>query len=286
MLSMSSKSQIIDGKALAEEIKQQIRQEIVENKLQPNLAVVLIGDDPASHLYVRLKQKACQKLNIEFHKYLLEKDTTNKEVIKVIDFLNNDPQIDALLVQLPLPIHLDKDKILKAITPKKDVDCLNPVNIEKVMNGQSIIISPLVQSIIHLLESTGQDLTNKKVCLILKNNILTQTLEKILKDKNLIVEQVKPTDPELSQKTKKADILITAVGEPFFIKKGMIKEGVIIIDVGINKVADNMIVGDANYSEVFPKCSHITPVPGGVGPMTVAMLLKNVIKLHQIKNLS
>lgn len=278
---MSSKTQIIDGKALAEEIKQQIHREIIEKKLQPNLAVVLVGDDPASQLYVKLKQKACQKLGIEFHKYLLEKDSTNEEVVKIINFLNNDPQIDALLVQLPLPSHLDNEKILGTIMPEKDVDCLNPISIEKIFKGQSIITPPLTQGIIRLLESTGQDLTNKKACLVLKNDVLTQTLERVLKNKNFIVESIKPDDPELSQKTKTADVLITAVGEPFFIKKEMVKEGVILIDVGINKVANNIIVGDVDYSEVFPKCSHITPVPGGVGPMTVAMLLKNTLKIHQ-----
>lgn len=278
---MSSKPQIINGKALAEEIKHQIRQEIVEKKLQPNLAVVLVGDDPASHLYVKLKQKACQKLGIEFHKYLLENNTTTEEVIKVLDLLNTDSQIDALLIQLPLPNHLDKEKILNTIAPVKDVDCLNLVNIEKVLKNEPLIVSPLVQGITHLLEATGENLKGKRACLVLKNDVLLDTLKYFLEKKDIKADSIKPDDPDLIKKTKKADILITAVGKPFFIKKDMIKEGVILIDVGTNKVAEGITVGDADYLNVFPLCSHITPVPGGVGPMTVAYLLKNTLELHK-----
>ena len=281
---MTNKTQIIDGKAMAEEIKKEIRREIVKKNLRPNLAVVLVGDDPASHLYVKLKQKACQQVGIEFHKYYLAGDISNEEVLEVINFLNNDKEIDALLVQLPLSQHLNENLILKSIAPNKDVDCLNPENIKKIFQNKIFIVSPLVQSIIHLLKSTQENLRDKQAYLIIKNNFLLKTLEYFLKNQGIIVRSINPHDSNLAEKTKKADILITAVGEPFFIRKAMVKEGVILIDIGTNQITEGLVVGDADYSEVFPRCSYITPVPGGVGPMTVAMLLKNTILLHQ-KNL-
>jgi len=280
---MENKTQIIDGKALAEEIKQQLRQEITEKNIKPGLAVVLVGDDPASQIYLKIKKKACEQIGFDFHSYILDKNTDDEEVINTIEFLNNDPHIDGLIVQLPLPKNFNTDKILRSISPDKDADCLNPINVNKILNNETAVVSPLVQGVINLLEATGEKLAGKKACLVLKNDILNKTLGHLLKQKKIKTELIKPDAKNLSEQTKKADILITAVGQPFFIKKEMVKEGAILIDIGTNKLDDNVIVGDVDYSEVFPLCSHITPVPGGVGPMTVAMLLSNVLSLHRQK---
>lgn len=280
---MPDKTQILDGKTLAEKIKLAVRQEIIEKNLTPNLAVILIGDDPASHLYVKIKQKACQLVGIEFHKYLFQGAYSEKDIIETINFLNNDPAIDAILVQLPLPKDLDENLIIKAIVPTKDVDCLNPENIKKIINNKPFIISPLAQGIMTLIETIPENLENKQAIIIAKSEYIFLTLKTLLANKKINVEQIKPTDLDLAKKTKTADILITAVGEPFFIKKEMVKEGVILIDVGTNRINENYTIGDADYSNVFPFCSHITPVPGGVGPMTVAYLLKNTIFLHHKK---
>lgn len=278
---MTIKTQTLDGKALAEKIKLEVRHVIVGKKLTPNLAVILIGDDPASHLYVRIKEKACHLVGIEFHKYLFQSNYTEQEIIETINFLNNDPDIDAILVQLPLPKNLNEDLIIKAINPSKDVDCLHPENIKKIIEGKPFIISPLAQGIITLIESIPENLENKKALILAKSEYIFLTLKTLLANKKIIVEQIRPTDPDLITKTKTADILITAVGKPFFIKKEMVKEGVILIDVGTNKIDGDLTVGDVDYTEVFPHCSYITPVPGGVGPMTVAMLLKNTVKLYK-----
>ncbi len=281
---MTSEPQIIDGKTLAEKIKHEVGLKISEKNLLPNLAVIIAGDDPASHLYVKIKQKACYQVGIEFHKYLFQGDYTTKEIIETINFLNDDQVIDAILVQLPLPENIDEDLIIKAIDPTKDVDCLHPENIKKIIAGKPDIVSPLAQGIIHLLESIPEKLKNKKAIIIAKSEYLFLTLKTLLADKKIFVEQINPIHPDLIKKTKTADILISAVGEPFFIKKEMIKDGVIMIDVGTNKLSIGITVGDVDYSEVFPKCSYITPVPGGVGPMTVAMLLKNTLFLHYKSN--
>lgn len=278
---MYNKPQILDGKALAEKIRLEIRQEIIEKNLTPNLAVVLVGDDPASHLYIKIKQKACDEAGIEYHKYLFEATANNKDVVDTINFLNNDPLIDAILVQLPLPKNIDEELILKSINPQKDVDCLHPENIKKVIAGTPFVVSPLANGIIKLLESIPENLENKKAVLVAKNNFLYQTLKILLDNKKIPLVLIHPNDKNLIAQTKTADILISAVGEPFFIKKEMIKAGVILIDVGTNKLSTGITVGDVDYSEVFPHCSYITPVPGGVGPMTVAMLLKNTVKLYK-----
>jgi methylenetetrahydrofolate dehydrogenase (NADP+) / methenyltetrahydrofolate cyclohydrolase len=280
---MEFKTQILDGKTLADKIKLEVRQEILEKKLTPNLAVILIGDDPASQLYVRIKEKTCNLVGIEFHKYLFQGVYTEQEIIETINFLNNDSDIDAILVQLPLPKNLNEDLIINAISPAKDVDCLHPENIKKIIDNKPYIISPLAQGIMSLIETIPENLENKQALILAKSEYIFLTLKTLLANKKIKVEQIKPSDPDLIKKSKTADILITAVGEPFFIKKEMIKESVILIDVGTNRINENYTVGDADYSDVFPLCSYITPVPGGVGPMTVASLLQNTIKLCQNK---
>ncbi len=278
-------AKIIDGKALAVEIQQELTVEIKTNDLHPELAVILVGDDPASKLYVRLKKKACEQIGIEFHEYLMPDNITLEQVLETIDFLNKDELTDAILVQLPLPKNLDTEAIIKAIDPKKDVDGFHPENIKKLLAGQTDFVPGLALGILKLIESTGEDLNNKSAVIVAKGDIFFQPLTKVLADKNIHAQLVDPKDLELKKYTSQADILIVAIGQPFFIKEDMVKNGAIVIDVGTNKIDDHQVVGDVDYSAVFEKVSHITPVPGGVGPMTVAMLLYNTVELHKKSNL-
>lgn len=273
-------AQIIDGKKIAEDIKAEIAKEIFQNSYKPNLAVLLIGHDPASELYVSLKKEAAKKVGIEFHEYLMPENTNQAEVLKVLNFLNQDQEIDAILVQLPLPKHLDTDLIIKALDPNKDVDGFHPENIKNLLDQKINFVPGLPLGILKLLESTGETLKNKQAVIVAKSEILYQPLKKLLNDQDIQTSIVNPNDQNLAAKTKAADILISAIGKPFAITAEMIKEKAIVIDVGTNKVND-YTVGDVDFSTIFEKASHITPVPGGVGPMTVAMLLYNTLELYK-----
>ena len=274
---------IIDGQKLAEKIRQEIKQEIYAKKLKPSLAVILVGDDPASHLYVSKKKKASKEVGIEFHQYLMDKDTPEEKIISAINFLNNDPDVDAILVQLPLPKNLDTDKIIKSIDPRKDVDGFHPQNIKDFLNNKALIIPGLPLGILKLMESTKEDLADKKAAIISRSSVFCQPMEKILLDKKMTVEIIRPDDKNLKNKCLEADLLIVSCGQPFFISADMVKKDSIIIDVGTNKIDNDCVVGDVDYSAVFDKVKFITPVPGGVGPMTVAMLLYNTVKLAEAK---
>ncbi len=272
---------IIDGKALAAEIQQNLVVDIKSNNLNPGLAVILIGSDPASRLYVNLKKKACEKIGIEFHEYLMPDNITESQVLETIEFLNKDELTDAILVQLPLPKHLNTDIIIQAIDPQKDVDGFHPENIKKLIAGTSDFIPGLALGIWKLIESTQENLNNKSAVIVAKSDVFFQPLTKVLADQNIQAQLVDPKNPELKKYTSNADILIVAIGQAFFIKEDMVKDQAIVIDVGTNKIDNNHIVGDVDYTAVFEKVSHITPVPGGVGPMTVAMLLYNTVQLHK-----
>ncbi len=272
---------MIDGKALAEEIQADIAKKIFQGSVKPNLAVLLVGEDPASLLYVGLKKKACQKVGIEFHEYLLDTETAQEHVLEVIDFLNKDKHTDAILVQLPLPKHLDTDEVIRALDPKKDVDGFHPKNIENLLNNKSDFIPGLPLGILKLLEATEENLKGKKSLIISKSDVFFKPLNKLLRDKGLDTKVVKPVDLELKKLSLEADVLIVSCGSAFFITADMVKKDAIVIDVGTNKIENDYVVGDVDYSGVFPKVKFITPVPGGVGPMTVAMLLYNTLKLAE-----
>jgi len=247
-------AKLIDGKKIADNLLLNIKKQVPKLKKRPGLAIILIGNNPASELYLRLKKEACEKAGITFHSYLLEQDSSEEKIIEVIKFLNNDPDITGILVQLPLPKKFDTDKIIQAIDPAKDVDGFHP---------NSKFISPNVLGIIELIKSTGEDLTNKKI------TILSNSIKFIKPFKKLLPNN------KISSKDLKANILIVALGNPHYIKPEMIKKDAILIDVGINKIK-NKVIGD-----IDPACDKIaawrSPVPGGVGPMTIAMLLKNLI---------
>lgn len=276
-------AQIIDGKKIADEIKADLAKEIFQNFYTPNLAVILVGSDPASQLYVSLKKQAAKKVGIEFHEYLMPENTAQEKILEAIEFLNHDENIDAILIQLPLPKQIDTNIIIQSIDPEKDVDGFHPENIKKLLNNSTNFVPGLPLGIIKLLESTGENLAHKKAVIVAKSEIFYQPLKKLLNNLQVETEIVDPKDKNIKDKTKTADIVISAAGIAFFITADMIKEQAIVIDVGTNKVND-YTVGDVDYSSVFEKTSHITPVPGGVGPMTVAMLLYNTLQLYKKRN--
>lgn len=270
---------LINGAELAEKIRLNVRKQIVDGQLDPQLAVVLVGNDPASHIYVNLKEKACKEVGVAFHKYLIEADVSQKQLLEVIGFLNRDENIDAILVQLPLPQNLNEDAIIAAIAPEKDVDGFHPANLAKFFAGKPYVVPGLTAGIFKLIQETTEKLPGKKAIIVANSEVFAKPLIKILQENKISAEFVSAKDKMLSSRTREADILIVAVGKPNFINGDMIKKSCIIIDVGTNKVKGET-VGDVNLEEINEIAGHITPVPGGVGPMTIAMLLENVVKLH------
>jgi len=288
-------ARIIDGKATAQVIKDEIKSEVARiiysGEEAPHLAAILVGDDPASQTYVSSKEKAAKRIGITSSVYKYPADTTEEELLKTIDFLNNDKEINGFIVQLPLPKHIDTDKVLNRINPAKDVDGFHPVNIGKMALGLPSFVSATPAGIIELLERYKIE-TEGKHCVVLGRSHIVGSPVSILMAKktypgNSTVTICHSKTENMEEYIRSADILICAIGQPQFVKADMVKDGAVVIDVGIHRVpADNekgyRIVGDVDYDEVMKKASYITPVPGGVGPMTIAMLLKNT--LHAAKN--
>ncbi len=275
-----SSCQILDGRALASQILRQVRQEIVKNQLKPALAVILVGDDPASKTYVSLKQKACFKCGVEFYLYQLPKDAPEDQIIECLDFLNHDSEIHGIIVQLPMSKHLDEDKVISKINFKKDADGFHPKNLQLISAGKPHITPALHQGIIKLLEETKENLKDKNIAVISNNPVFASPLKYLAKAENCV--WISPEDKTFQEKTLKADIVIIAIGQPKFLKAKMIKKDALIIDVGYNRVKDKP-VGDVDFKSCAKKASFISPVPGGVGPMTVAMLLANTVKLYKLQ---
>ncbi len=273
-------NKIINGTEIANAIKLNVRKEIVDYGLTPGLSIILVGNDEASRIYVSLKEKACNAVGIVFNKYLFSANDSESEIIDTINFLNNDEEVDAIIVQLPLPKNFDTQKIINAINPRKDVDGFHPENIKKLLEGNPIIEPVMNQTIREALLFTKQDFKNKNAVILGNSHEFIEPIEKMLEGMEIKATHAHISDINWQEKTAIADILITAVGEPLLINKNEIKKDAIIIDVGINKVM-GATVGDVNYTDVFPKCSYITPVPGGIGPITIAYLLKNTVELYK-----
>ena len=274
-------SKLIDGKELARSIKESLKEEVKilkEAGIIPKLAVVLVGDDSASKIYVRNKNKACKDTDIEYEEYLLKEETTMEELTELINKLNNDNTISGILVQCPLPEHLDANKIFELIDPKKDVDGFNPVNIGKLSLNEDCFVSCTPYGIIKMLEAYNISIQGANAVVIGRSNIVGKPLAKCLLNKNATVTVCHSKTQNLKEVTNKADIIISAIGKAKFVTADMVKEGAVVIDVGINRNSEGKVVGDVDFDEVSKKASHITPVPGGVGPMTIAMLMKNVVK--------
>lgn len=272
---------IIDGKELAKKIRSNLRLECEELKKQgvkPKLAVILVGDDGASKVYVKNKNKACEDVGIEFEEHLLNADIMQEELIELINVLNYKKDIHGILLQSPIPSHLDINEAFKTILPEKDVDGFNPLNVGKLTLGQDTFVSCTPYGIMKMFEEYGIDLSGKDVTIIGRSNIVGKPLIQCCLNKNATVTICHSRTKDLKEHTQNADVVIVAIGKAKFITEDMVKEGAVIIDVGINRDKNGKLVGDVDFENVQKKASYITPVPGGVGPMTIAMLMNNLIK--------
>jgi methylenetetrahydrofolate dehydrogenase (NADP+)/methenyltetrahydrofolate cyclohydrolase len=283
-------AQKIDGKAIAQQMQDEMKSEVEKLTAQgvtPRLDVVLVGEDPASQVYVRNKGRACERIGIASDTHRLPAETSQDELLTLIDTFNNDPKVHGILVQLPLPDHIDENAVLNAIDPCKDVDGFHPVNVGKMVVGEPCFLPCTPHGIQMLLIRSGIETKGKHVVVVGRSNIVGKPVANILVQKkegaNSVVTIVHTAAPDMSVYTKQADILIAAAGRPEMITADMVKEGVVVIDVGINRVDDPSrekgyrLTGDVDFEGVSEKASHITPVPGGVGPMTITMLLHNTI---------
>ena len=269
-------AELIDGKKISQQIKDECREKIEREGLQKSLAVVLVGDDPASAVYVGNKKKACEYCGIKSVSYELPAETSEKDLLELVDKLNQDESIDGILVQLPLPPHIDEDKVIKAISPDKDVDGFHPENVGRLSIGQSGFLSCTPAGIIQLLRRSGVDTDGKECVIIGRSNIVGKPMAMLMLRENATVTVCHSHTKDLKDVCKRADILIVAIGRPKMIDASYVKEGAVVIDVGIHRQEDGKLCGDVDFDSVEPVASKITPVPGGVGPMTIAMLMKNV----------
>ena len=273
---------IIDGKKISADIKEEIRLEVEKlvegGKRAPGLAVIIVGENAASKVYVNSKVKTCSALGIYSEKYNLDTSVAEVKLLKLIEELNNKEEIDGILVQLPLPKHIDEDKVIEAIKPNKDVDGFHPKNLGKLVIGKSGFKSCTPYGIMELLKRYKIDLNGKDVVIIGRSNIVGKPLSIMLTNENATVTLCHSRTKNLSEKTLNADIVVVAIGKEKFLTEDMVKDGSVVIDVGINRNSLGKLCGDVDFENVSKKTSLITPVPGGVGPMTIAMLMKNTVK--------
>ena len=274
-------AEIINGKKLAKEIREDLKikcEELKEKGIKPKLAVIMVGDDKASQVYVRNKSKVCDEIGIEFEEYLLDSKIEQKVLIDLIEKLNKDRNIHGILLQSPIPENLDINEAFRTIAPEKDVDGFNPLNVGKLCLNQDTFVSCTPYGIMKMFEAYDIDLNGKNVTIIGRSNIVGKPLIQCCLNKNATVTVCHSKTKDLKQHTQNADVVIAAIGKSKFIKEDMVKPGVVAIDVGINRDDEGNITGDIDFDNVYKKASYITPVPGGVGPMTIAMLMNNVIK--------
>jgi len=274
-------TEIIDGKALAKKIRAELKVEVDELKkkgINPKLAVIMVGEDKASKVYVKNKSKACEEIGVEFEEFLLKDETKMEELLGLIEELNNRKDIHGILLQSPIPKHLNINKAFNAIDYRKDVDGFNPINVGKLVIGEDCFVSCTPFGVIKMLEEYGIDIEGKNAVVIGRSNIVGKPLAQCLLAKNATVTICHSRTKNIHEITRNADILVAALGKPNYIKGHMVKEDAVVIDVGINRTDDGKLVGDVDFETVSQKASYITPVPGGVGPMTIAMLMNNVVK--------
>lgn len=270
----------IDGKKISAEIKEELKTEVAALKEQGKeaaLAVIQVGADPASSVYVRNKKKACEYIGIKSLSYELSETSTEQELLDLIEQLNKDDAVNGILVQLPLPEHMDEDKVIKAISPQKDVDGFHPQNVGALVIGQEGFVSCTPAGIIQLLKRSGIEIEGKNCVVIGRSNIVGKPMALLMLRENATVTVTHSKTRNLKEICKEADILIVAIGKKEFITKEYVKEGAVVIDVGIHRDENNKLSGDVKFDEVEPIASAITPVPGGVGPMTIAMLMNNCV---------
>jgi methylenetetrahydrofolate dehydrogenase (NADP+)/methenyltetrahydrofolate cyclohydrolase len=272
---------IIDGKAIAAQLREEIGREtakLTARGVVPGLAVVLVGDDPASRVYVSMKEKACAATGIFSDEHKLDANTSEQDLLALIEQLNADQRIDGILVQLPLPDHIDESKVLEAISPSKDVDGFHPYNVGRLVTGNPLFQPCTPYGVMKMLEKTGVDLNGKEVVVVGRSNIVGKPVALMCLAQHATVTLCHSRTADLPDKVRQADVVIAAVGRPEMIKGDWIKPGAVVIDVGVNRVGEKKLVGDVEFAAACERASAITPVPGGVGPMTITMLLFNTLE--------
>ncbi len=277
-------AKLIDGKAVSQKVKDEVRAEIESKGLKVGLAVVIVGNNQASRVYVNNKKKACEVCGIQSFEYALPEETTEKELLDLVDTLNNDPKVNGILVQLPLPKQINEENVIARISPIKDVDAFHAVNVGKIMIGNYSFLPCTPAGVMELIHSTGTDVTGKECVVIGRSNIVGKPMAMLLLHENATVTICHSRTKDLAAVCRRADILVSAVGKADFVTADMVKDGAIVIDVGMNRNAENKLCGDVKFDEVEPKASYITPVPGGVGPMTIAMLMKNTLAAKYLQS--
>ena len=279
-------SKIIDGKAVSQSVKDRIKEQAAQIKekygVTAGLAVIIVGDDPASRIYVNNKKKACEYVGFDSYEYALPEETTESELLELINKLNSDDRIDGILCQLPLPKHIDENVIINNIAPNKDVDAFHPVNVGKIMIGDYSFLPCTPAGVMELIASTGVDVKGKECVVVGRSNIVGKPMSMLLLHKSGTVTICHSKTKDLKAECKRADILVAAVGVPNLIRGDMIKEGAVVIDVGMNRLDNGKLCGDVEFETASKVAGHITPVPGGVGPMTIAMLMQNTLTAAKV----
>ncbi|MCI5495898.1 MAG: bifunctional methylenetetrahydrofolate dehydrogenase/methenyltetrahydrofolate cyclohydrolase FolD [Roseburia sp.] len=268
----------IDGKQISAQIKDELKERVEKENLEVTLAVIQVGNDPASTVYVGNKKKACEYIGIRSLAYELPEETPEEELLQLIKELNDRDDVNGILVQLPLPAHMDEDKVIQTISPKKDVDGFHPQSVGALSIGQPGFVSCTPAGVIQLLKRTGVEINGKECVIVGRSNIVGKPMALLMLRENATVTVCHSHTKDLKEVTKRADILIVAIGKPKFITKEYVKDGAVVIDVGIHRGADGKLCGDVDYDDVAPITHAITPVPGGVGPMTIAMLMNNCVE--------
>lgn len=278
---------IIDGKAVSRAVREQVAAETAQLKgkgIVPGLAVIIVGEDPASQVYVNNKEKACAEVGFYSEKFALPESTTQQELNALVEELNARKDINGILCQLPLPAHLNDKEVINLISPEKDVDAFHPVNVGAIMIGDYNFLPCTPAGVMELIHSTGVDISGKKAVVIGRSNIVGKPMAMLLLHENATVEITHSKTKNLSEITSQADILVAAIGKAKFVTADMIKEGAVVIDVGMNRDENGRLCGDVDFASAADKCSFITPVPGGVGPMTISMLMKNTLTAAKLQN--
>ena len=279
-------SNIIDGKAVSQSVKDRIKEEVTalkaEHGVVPGLAVIIVGDNPASRIYVNNKKKACEYVGFDSYEYALPEETTETELLELIKKLNNDEKIDGILCQLPLPKHIDENVIINNIAPNKDVDAFHPVNVGKIMIGDYSFLPCTPAGVMELIASTGVDIKGKECVVVGRSNIVGKPMSMLLLHKSGTVTICHSKTKDLKAECKRADILVAAVGVPNLITGDMVKEGAVVIDVGMNRLENGKLCGDVEFESASKAAGYITPVPGGGGPMTIAMLMQNTLTAAKV----
>lgn len=280
-------AEIISGKIVSEQVKNRVKAEaekLKEQGVNIGLAVVIVGNDPASRVYVNSKKKACEYVGFNSYEYALDENITQQELLDLVEVLNNDRKVNGILVQLPLPKHIDENAIINAISPEKDVDAFHPFNVGKIMIGDFAFLPCTPAGVMELIDSTGVEIAGKSCVVIGRSNIVGKPMAMLLLHRSGTVTICHSKTQNLKEICKNADILVASVGKPNFVTADMVKKGAVVIDVGINRLENGKLCGDVKFDEVSEKAGWITPVPGGVGPMTIAMLMQNTLTAGKLQN--